>query len=147
MLVRNLQQIPVSRDKSDLNAGALCLLCQRAKNIIRLKPRLLHDDNAHRPQHILHHRHLLAQLLRHGLSRSLICLIHLVPEGRRMDVERYREIIRLFLFQYLKHDVQESVDGIGMQSLRIRQLGDSVKGSVQNAVSVDQDKLFAITHL
>ena len=63
-----------------------------------------------------------------------------------MNVERYREIIRLFLFQYLKHNIQESVDGIGMQPLRICQLRDSVKGSVQNAVSVDQDKLFAITH-
>ena len=66
-----------------------------------------------------------------------------MPERRRVDIECHRQILRLFLFQYLKHNVQKSIDRIGMQSLRIRQVRETIKRPVQNTVSINQ---YNLTH-
>ncbi len=141
MLVRNLQQIPVAGHKRYPDAFRLRLLGQSPQNVVRLQPRLLHDNDAHSLQHILHHRHLLSQLLRHGLSGPLIFLIHPVTEGRRMHVKCYGQIIGPLLLQNLEHNIQKSKNRIGMQPLRIGQVRHAVERPVQNAVPVDQDKL------
>ena len=68
--------------KGALDALGLTPLCHGSQYIIRLKPLKGHDGNSHGLQHILHHGNLLMKLLGHGLSRALIGVIHLMPEGR-----------------------------------------------------------------
>ena len=82
VLISQLQKVPVTRYHGYLDALGLTPLCHGSQYIIRLKPLKGHDGNSHGLQHILHHGNLLMKLLGHGLSRALIGVIHLMPEGR-----------------------------------------------------------------
>ena len=130
MLVRYLQKIPVSRHQRDLQAVGLRFFCKRSQNVVRLQPLALHYDHLHGAQHVLHHRNLLPQLLRHGFSRPLVGLVHLMPEGGGVYVKRHRKILRFFLLQYSEHDIQESIHRIGVQSSCIAQIRHSVERPV-----------------
>ena len=55
-----------------------------------------------------------------------------------MHIEGHGQMIRLLLIQHLQKDIQETIDRVRMQSLRIRQLRDPVKRPGHDAVSIDQ---------
>ena len=65
-----------------------------------------------------------------------------MPESGRMDIEGHGKVIRLLLLQNPEHDVQEAIDGIGVQPPGIGQGRQAVVGPVQYAVSVYQYQLF-----
>ena len=136
MLIGDLQQITVPRHQRHFKTRPLRFFCQRSQNIIGLQTRLLHNHNPHGFQDFLHHGNLLPQLFRHRFSGSLICPIHLMAEGGGMDVKGNRQIVRLFLLQNLKHNIQKAVHGISMQPLRITKVRHPVKCPVQNTMSV-----------
>ena len=138
VFICNLKKIPISGDKSDLHAACLCLLRNRPENIICLQPGPLADGNPHGLQHLLHQRDLLPQLIRHGMPRSFIICKSLMTEGRRMNIKRNRQILRLLLIQNLKQNLQKAIYGSCMKSRRIGQIRHSVKCPVQYAVSVNQ---------
>ena len=138
VFICNLKKIPVSGDKSDLHAACLRLLRNRPENIICLQPGPLADGNPHGLQHLLHQRDLLPQLIRHGMPRSFIICKSLMTEGRRMNIKRNRQILRLLLIQNLKQNLQKAIYGSCMKSRRIGQIRHSVKCPVQYAVSVNQ---------
>ena len=55
-----------------------------------------------------------------------------------MNIKCYRQIFRLFFLQDFKHDIQETINRICMESLCICQIRKSIKCPVQNTVSVNQ---------
>ena len=143
MLPGDLQKIPVAGNQGHLHAVLFRTLCQGSQDIVRLQPRLLHGTDPHCGKHLFHHGHLLPQFLRHGFPRSLILRIQFMPEGRRVHVKGHGKIARFFLLQDLEQDVQKAVNRIGMKPLGIAQVRHAVECPVQDAVPVDQYKLFA----
>ena len=92
---------------------------------------------------VLHQGNLLPEFLRHGMSCPFIGLVHFVAEGRRVRIESDCQIIRLFLLQNLKKNIQETVNRSCMSPSRCRQIRQTVKGTVQNAVSVNKNDFSA----
>ena len=142
MLGGKLQRIPIPGNDGHLHPLLLTGPGNGPQQVVRFQPRLLHDLNPHGLKHFLDHRNLLTQLLRHGLSGTLVVRVHLMPEGRRVDVKCDRQVFRLFLIQNLEQDIQKSENGIGVQALGIGQIRHPVKCPVQNTVSVDQNDFF-----
>ena len=117
MVRGKLQKIPVSADDRDFHPRLLAPSGQGAKEIVRLQPGSLNDPDAHSLKDFLHHRHLLAKLLHHGLSRPFIVRVHFMAECGGVYVKCHGQILRLLLVQYLQHDIQKTVDGICVESL------------------------------
>ena len=143
MLPGDLQKVPVAGNQRHLHAVLFRTFRQGSQDIIRLKPRLLHGADPHGGEHLLHHGHLLSQLLRHGLSRPLIFRVQLMPEGGRVHVKGHGKIARSLLLQDLEQDVQKAVNRVGMKPLGIAQVRHAVERPVQDAVPIDQYKLIA----
>ena len=143
-LRRNLQQIPVSGDQADLHAPALRFAGQRAQNVIRLKPRLLPHCDTHGGQHFLDQRHLLPQLVRHRMARSLVIRIIFMAEGRRVDVKSHRQIVRLLLLQNFEQNIQKSVHCARVHTFAVGEIRHPVERPVQNTVSVNQNEFFRL---
>ena len=143
LFCRQLQQIPVAGNHRNVQPLFLRLYGKSSQNIIRLKPFLHDDGNAHGLQHLLHQGNLLPEFLRHGMSCPFIGLVHFVAEGRRVRIESDCQIIRLFLLQNLKKNIQETVNRSCMSPSRCRQIRQTVKGTVQNAVSVNKNDFSA----
>ena len=49
-------------------------------------------------QEFLQDRHLLSQLLGHGVARRLVAVVHLMAEGRLLPVKGHGDGVRLGLF-------------------------------------------------
>ena len=147
MRIGNLQQIPVAGYQGYLQPLRLGFFRQRPQNIVSLQALLLHNNYPHSPEYILHYRHLLSQFLRHGFSGSLVRLVHLMAESRSMHVKCHRKVIRFFFFQKAKHNIQKSVNRIGMKPLGIGQVLHAVKCPVQDAVPVYQYKFPILCHI
>ena len=144
---RDLQKVPVSGQKDDIHVLSLRLLGKGSENIVCLKACLFTDLDPHGSEHFFHQRNLLTELIGHGFARALVVRIGVVPECRRMHVKSHRQIIRLQLVQLAEKDIEKSIDRTGMQTFGVRQVRHAVKGAVENAVSVDQQKfLFFIAH-
>ena len=130
MFCGQLQQITITRNYGDIHSRFLPHTRKRSQNIVRLISLFFHNSNSHRSKHFLHQWHLLTKLFCHRLTCSLIALIHLMTKSRCMNVKSNRDISRLFLFQYFKHDIQKSIHRIGVNSFRIRQIRKSKKCSI-----------------
>ena len=70
-----------------------------------------------------------------------------MPERRRMDIEGYRQILRLFFLQRAEQNIQKTIDRIGVQPLGIRQVRKTVESTVQNTVPIDQNNFFTHTKI
>ena len=138
-----LQKVPVPADDGDFHPRGLASSRDGAQQVVRLQASLFDDPDAHSRQNLLHHRHLLAQLLCHGLSRPLVVRVHLVAEGGGVYVKCHSQIFRLLLLQYLQHNVEEAVDGICVEPLGVSQIRESEKCPVQYTVSINQYYLFS----
>ena len=139
----DLEQIPVAGNKSHLHAVPFAALCQGTQNVICLQSRLLYRTDSHRSKHFLHHRDLLPELLRHGLSRSFILCIQFVPECGCMYIKGHSKISRILFLQNLKHNVKKAINCVGVKPLRITQIRHTIERAVQYAVPVNQYQLFA----
>ena len=140
MVCGHLQKIPVTRHERDFHPFPLRTLRDGSKNVVRLQPRLFHHADAHGQKQLLHHRHLFPKLRGHGLSRALVLLVYLMPEGGRVDIESHRQIIRLLLLQNLEHNIQKAEDRVRVEPLPVGQFRHPVKRPVQYTVSVYQNQ-------
>ena len=70
------------------------------------------------------------QLRGHGLAGALIFGVHFMAEGGSLDVKGHGQVLRLLLLQNLEHDIAEAVYGVGVETGRIGQLRNAVKGAV-----------------
>ena len=67
-----------------------------------------------------------------------------MAEGRRVNIESNGQVIRFFLVQDLKQDIQKTEYCTRVNAGRICEIGHPVKCPVQNTVSVYQYQLFFI---
>ena len=100
-----LKQVTVPGYNCDFHSFCLAFPAKRSKNIIRLISLFCDNFDIHRREHFLDHRNLFTQLLRHWFSRSLILVIHFVPEGRRMKIKCHSEILGLLLLKNLEQNI------------------------------------------
>ncbi len=128
MRIRQLQKIPVAGNDGHLMAGRLHALRHGAENVVRLEALQRQNGDVHALQQRLHQRHLLQQLRRHGLSRALVAVKHLVPEGGLRQVKGHSEMIRAFLLQHLQQNVHKAEDAVDVLPLGIAELRHPVKG-------------------
>ena len=105
VLVRQLQQVPVTGDNGHLDALLLAALGHGAQNVVRLITRHRQNRHAHGCKHLLHQRHLLVELLGHGLARALVGFVHLMAEGGLLQVKGHRQVVRFLLLENFKHDI------------------------------------------
>ena len=109
-----------------------------AQKVVRLPALQLVPPDVHGVQHLLQHRHLDGQLLRHPLALGLVPGKGFVPEGGGAHVEGHRQPLGLFLVQQLEQDIEEAEDGVGGQALPGGQvLAHTVKGPVDDGIAVD----------
>ena len=101
----DLQQVSVSRQKRHFHAFRFPALCQCSQYVVGLQSRLLADLYAHGLQDFFDQGDLLPELFGHGLSRPLVFLVSLMPEGWRMHVKSDGQIVRLLLVQNLKKNI------------------------------------------
>ena len=128
MRIRQLQKVPVAGNDGHLMARCLHALRHGAENVIRLIALQCQNGNVHALQQLLHQRHLLQQLRRHGLSRALVAVKHFVSEGRLRQIKGHRQVIRAFLLQHLQQNVHKAEDAVDVLSLGIAELRYAVEG-------------------
>ena len=141
MLRHELQAVAVARDDHAVPARRGADFPRRAEDVVGLPALAFEDGNVHRAQDVLHQRHLLRQLLRHGMARCLIPFILQVPERRRLEIERHGQRIRLFLVPELFQNVQKSKNRVGIQPLARCQRPHAVERAVDDAVPVQNHQL------
>ena len=100
-----LQKIPVSGNYRHIQSLLLCQMRDRSQQIIRLQTGLFNDLYIHRRQHLLHKWNLFLQFWQHRLPGPLISVKHLMAESWCAHIKCHRQILGLFLIQYLKQDI------------------------------------------
>ena len=134
-----MQAVPVSRGyRAD---GVTAVACKSAEDIVRLVSGLFDYRHAHRLKQLLEHGHLLRKLIGHTLSRRLVAAVHLVAEGRLLDIKSDRHRLRLTLVFEAQKDIHEAVDGVGESAVLRREHLYAVKRAVQYAVAVNNKKV------
>ena len=141
MLVDELQAVPVAGGDDAVPAGGCAFLPHRADDVVRLPALAGEDGDIHGPQHILHHGHLLGQLVRHAVAGGLVLVVLLVAEGGAVEIEGHAQGVRRVLVLQPLHDIQKSVDGMGIEPLPGGQGPHAEIGAVDDAVAVEDHQL------
>ena len=81
--------------------------------------------------------HLCAQLVGHSVSARFVCVIHLVAEGRCLEVKRHSRKVGLILLYLLGENIDHTVQRVCRRAVLCGQQPDAVKRAVEYAVSVD----------
>ena len=88
--------------------------------------------------------HLKAEILGHRLAGPLVCVKHFMAEGRSVNVKCHHGEIGLGPFDLPADDVYKAENGVGRKSHARREIPDSVKCPVGQAVSVGDKQSFHI---
>ena len=89
---------------------------------------------------------LRGQLLRHRRAIRLVLRVLGAPDGVVGNVERDADEIGRLVGEDLAQHLDEAVDGVGRQPLRVGQLADRVEGAEEGVKAVDQQQLGAARH-
>ncbi len=138
VLVHELHQILVGRDQNHLEALGRGLLGERAQNVVGLIVLELEDGNPQRLERAPDVGQLRDQILGHGRPVGLVVLELLAPDGGLGHVPGHAQVLRLFLAQELPEHVEEAVDRVGGQALRVGQAPDRIEGPEDVRIAVDQ---------
>ena len=137
-LVRDeLQGVLVSRHHHALPAGGFALAGDGSDEIVRLPALQLVAGDIQGIQHLLEHRHLHSQFLRHGLAGGFVGLICRVAEGGGMNVKGDAQRVRSLLPHQTQQSGQKAEDRMGIEPFPVGQRADAVIGPVDDAVAVD----------
>ena len=139
-----LEAVAVSRGDGALSALRFSGVGERSDDVVRFVALLLHDGDSKRGEYLLDYRHLRTQLVWHCVAGALVVRIHLVPERRRMQVERHCDAVGSLLLHQLEEYVKESGQRVGRHSLFIREHAYPVERAVHYAVSVYNKQLHAL---
>ena len=110
---------------------------QRAQDVVGLPAFGGDDAVAQVREDLLQHRHLLGQLVRHAVAGGLVALVHLVAEGGGLQVKGHSHFVGLGLLQQGEHDIQKAENGVGITAVLGGQQLDAEKGTVGDAVAVN----------
>ena len=127
--------------------GRLALPGESAQQVVRLPSGQLVAGDVHGVQHLFEHRHLLGQLLRHGVAGGLVGLVGLVAEGGSVDVEGHAQRLRLLLLRQPQQRREKAVHRMGIEPVPCGQGTNAVIGPVDEAVAVQDHKLHGGTSL
>jgi hypothetical protein len=83
-----------------------------------------------------------AELVGHGVTARFIFRIHVVAEGRRLEVIGDGGVVGLQGFQLTGDDVGQAVQSVGGNPVLGGQKADAVKGTIEDAVSVNTEESF-----
>ena len=136
IFIDQLETVPVAGDDHALPAFRGADSPYGADHIVGLPALAFVDRDVHGPQHILHNGHLHGQLFGHPLPGGLVAVIAQVPEGGAVKVKGHADRLGLLLLFHPLQDVQEAVDGMGVQPIPGGQRPHAEERPVDDAVSV-----------
>ena len=136
-IVYQLQAVPVTGRQQSGAPGGLVGGGQRAQDIVRFPAGLADLHKAEVSQQLLQDRHLLGQLVGHPVAGGLVTVVHLVAEGGGFEVERHGDLVRGALLEQGVQNIQKAENGVGIAAVLGGQQLDAVKGTVGNAVAVN----------
>ena len=95
-----------------------------------------------------HVRKLHRQIVGHRATRRSVRFITFVAKRRFGRIEGDAEIIRLLLCDQSPQHHGEAVDGVGRQTLRIREAANGVVGAIDLRHAIDQKEplAFGVSH-
>ena len=140
-----LEAVLIAGHHHALPAPLLAAAGDGAQQVVGLVACQLVAGNGHGGQHLLHHRQLLGQLLRHPLAGGLVVGVCLMAEGGLPPVKRHAQRLGLFLVHEPLQHVEKAENGIGMQSLPGGQGLYPVKGAVDDAVAVKDHQFHGVS--
>ena len=129
-IVYKLKRITVTRKNIRLNIPLNSHSRKRTENIICLVALKRYNLASHTLHTKLCIRKLNGKLIRHSLSGGLIALVHFMPEGRSLQIKRYRAIIGLQRGYLPFNDICHSVNRVSIKTVFVGQQSYTVKGSV-----------------
>ena len=139
-----LEGIPIPRQQV---GAALLRVClghggQCAQDIIRLVTLAIENMEAENIGQLTGNGHLRAQFIRHGVAAGLIGLVHIMSEGGGLQIVSNSGIVRRKSLELAGDHVNQSIKGVGGESVLGCQEADAVKGTVQNRISVNAQEFF-----
>ena len=145
MAVNKLQAVPVAGDNHAVPADLSAALAHGADHIVSFPALTGINGDIHGAEHLLHHRHLHGQFLRHGVARGLIAVVAQMAEGGAVEVKSHAQGVGLLLMLHLLQNIQKAVNGVGVHAVFCRQQPHPVKGAVNDAVAVKDHQFHSFT--
>lgn len=71
------------------------------------------------------------------MAGGLVAVVHLVAEGGGFEVESHSHLVGLRFFEQGEQDIQKAENGVGIAAVFGGQQLDAVKGTVGDAVAVN----------
>ena len=136
MLIDKLQTVTVTCNDHTFPIVVSADPANCSNNIVSFPSLTFVDRDIHSLQHLLHNRHLHSQLLGHSMSGSLVSVIFFVTECRTVEIKGDADRLRLLLLLHALQNIQEAVDGMGIQSVPGSQRLDTKIGTVDYTVTV-----------
>ena len=130
VLADQLQAVAVAGGDETLVALLLAFCREGAQDVVGLVSFHRDDAIAQILQQLLDERQLLGQLLGHSFALGLVAVVHLVAEGRRLQVKGAGDGIGLDVAQQLVQNIHKAIDGVGIGSVLGGQQFDPIKGAV-----------------
>mgnify|MGYP006874288986 CR=1 FL=1 len=139
-----LQGVLVPRHHHALPVRCLTLAGNGAQQVVRLPSLQLVAGDVQGIQNLLEHRHLHAQLLRHGLAGGLVRLVRRVAEGGGVDIKGDAHRVGLLLLPQPQQRGEKAEHGVGIEPVPGGKGADAVIGPVDDAVAVNGHELHGI---
>ena len=136
-LAHQLQAVAVSRGQKAVVLAGITGCGQGAQDVVSFPALGRHFPVAQVGQQLLQHRHLLRQLFGHPMAGGFVAIVHLVAEGGGFEVERDGDLVRVALLEQGEQDIQKTINGVGIAAVLGGQQLDAEKGTVRDAVAVN----------
>ena len=115
---------------------------QGAQDIVGLVALHVQNMQAQHFRELTGHGHLGAELVGHGVAARLIGIVHLMAEGRGLQVVGDGGVVGLQGLQLAADDVDQAVESVGGKAVLGGEQADAVEGAIENAVAVYAEELF-----
>ena len=146
MVIDELQTVPVAGDHHAVPVLLRADPAHGSNHVVGLPTLTFVNGNIHGRQDLLHHRHLHDQFLRHGVPGGLVAVILQVPEGGGVHVKGHADSLRLLLPLHFFQNIQEAVNGVGVQAIPGGQGSDPEIRPVDDAVPIQNHQLHTFLH-
>ena len=137
-----LEHVEVAGHDRRVEAAPFRVHSDGPDDVIGLVASQLIDGDAQGFDHLADLRELVAQVVRHALPRRLVLGVLLVPEGRALEIEGDRDVVRTDVGDAAQHDAAEAKDRVDELALRRRQGREREISAVDEPVAVEQHQAF-----
>ena len=140
MIGNQLEAVLVAGDQHALPACRLAFPGDGSQKIVGLPARQFIPGDVQGVQHLLQHRDLHPQFLRHGLPGGLVGRVRRVAEGGGVYVESHAEGVGPLFSRQPQKGGEKAEDGVGVKPVPGGEGTDAVIGAVEYAVAVNGHK-------